>query len=111
MAERLRVSWRGEQYEVVRKDGRDALPEPGPVWQVTRNGAPITSLPAQHRERPADIRDMVDGSEVAESGVTLSEAKGTIHHGPLHCVQGTSPPSPPDFRSGRLALLPRGIAR
>jgi len=59
MAERLTVSWRGEQYQVVRRDGPDARPEPGPVWQVMRGGAPITSFPAQHRERPADIRDMV----------------------------------------------------
>jgi hypothetical protein len=59
MAERLAVSWRGETYEVVRRDGRDAQPEPGPVWQVTRDGAPITSFPAQHRERPADIRETV----------------------------------------------------
>jgi hypothetical protein len=59
MAERLAVSWRGEKYEVVRRDERDAIPEPGPVWQVTRAGAPITSFPAQHRERPSDIRDKV----------------------------------------------------
>ena len=59
MAERLAVSWRGEKYEVVRRDERDAQPEPGPVWQVTRDGAPITSFAAQHRERPADIREKV----------------------------------------------------
>ena len=42
MAERLAVSWQGSEYEVVRRDGAEAMPEPGPVWQVTRDGAPIT---------------------------------------------------------------------
>ena len=46
MAERLAVSWQGSEYEVVRRDGAEAMPEPGPVWQVTRDGAPITSFPA-----------------------------------------------------------------
>ena len=59
MAERLAVSWAGEEYEVVRRDGREALPEPGPVWQVTRDGAPITSFPAQGGEGPAEVRSKV----------------------------------------------------
>ena len=45
MGERLTVSWQGSEYEVVRRDGREAMPEPGPVWQVTRDGAPVTSFP------------------------------------------------------------------
>jgi hypothetical protein len=59
MAERLAVSWQGAEYEVVRRDGREARPEPGPIWQVTRDGAPITSFPAQDREHAADVRDKV----------------------------------------------------
>ncbi len=59
MAERLAVSWKGRDYEVVRRDGPDAMPEPGPVWQVTRDGAPITSFPAQDREGPEAIREKV----------------------------------------------------
>jgi hypothetical protein len=59
MEERLTLSWRGEQYVVVRQDERDATPEPGPVWQVMRGGAPLTSFPAQHRERFSDIREKV----------------------------------------------------
>jgi hypothetical protein len=59
MAERLAVSWRGAEYEVVRRDGREAMPEPGPVWQVTRDGAPITSFPARDRESPGDVREKV----------------------------------------------------
>lgn len=59
MAERLSVSWQGSEYEVVRRDGREALPEPGPVWQVTRDGAPITSFPALDRESPGDVREKV----------------------------------------------------
>jgi hypothetical protein len=59
MAERLAVSWQGSEYEVVRRDGPDARPEPGPVWQVTRDGAPITSFPAQDREGSAAVREKV----------------------------------------------------
>jgi hypothetical protein len=59
MAERLAVSWRGKEYEVVRRDGREAAPEPGPVWQVTRDGAPVTSFPAQDREGAASVREKV----------------------------------------------------
>jgi hypothetical protein len=59
MVERLTVSWQGSEYEVVRRNGREAMPEPGPVWQVTRDGAPITSFPAQDRESPGDVREKV----------------------------------------------------
>jgi hypothetical protein len=59
MAERLSVSWRGREYQVVRREGREAMPEPGPVWQVTRGGAPITSFPAQDQDRPDDVRQKV----------------------------------------------------
>ena len=59
MAERLAVSWQGSEYEVVRRDGAEAMPEPGPVWQVTRDGAPITSFPAQDLESPAAVREKV----------------------------------------------------
>jgi hypothetical protein len=59
MPERLAVSWKGGDYEVVRREGREAMPEPGPVWQVTRDGAPITSFPAQDREGPDEIREKV----------------------------------------------------
>lgn len=59
MAERLSVSWKGRDYEVVRREGREAMPEPGPVWQVTRDGAPITSFPAQDREGAGAVREKV----------------------------------------------------
>jgi hypothetical protein len=59
MAERLAVSWQGSEYEVERRDGRESMPEPGPVWQVTRDGAPVTSFPAHERDRPGEVREKV----------------------------------------------------
>jgi hypothetical protein len=59
MVERLAVSWGGREYEVVRRDRREAMPEPGPIWQVTRGGAPVTSFPAQDRDSPGDVREKV----------------------------------------------------
>ena len=53
------LSWRGEQYEIVRRDGRAAAPEPGPVWQVMRDGAPITSFPADPKDGPGEVREKV----------------------------------------------------
>ena len=53
------LSWRGKEYEIARKEGRAAEPEPGPVWQVTRDGAPITSFPADPKDDPADVREKV----------------------------------------------------
>ncbi len=59
MTERLAVSWQGSEYDVVRRDGREAMPEPGPVWQVTLDGAPVTTFPAQDLERPDEVREKV----------------------------------------------------
>ena len=59
MADRLAVSWRGREYEVVRREGREAMPDPGPVWQVTRDGAPVTSFPAEQQDGPEGVREKV----------------------------------------------------
>ena len=59
MADRVTVSWRGSEYEAVRRSGRDALPEPGAVWQVTRDGAPVTSFPAEKQDRPEEVREKI----------------------------------------------------
>jgi hypothetical protein len=59
MAEGVTVSWQGERYEVERKDGHAAAPEPGPVWQVTREGAPITTFPADPDDGPGEVREKV----------------------------------------------------
>ena len=59
MTNRVTVSWQGKTYEAVRKDGRAAEPEPGPVWQVTRDGAPITSFPAQDSEAAGQVRNKI----------------------------------------------------
>ena len=59
MAERLTVSWRGRSYEVTRAQGREAAPDHGPVWQVTRDGAPVTSFPAPDGEGSGEVREKV----------------------------------------------------
>ena len=59
MAERLAVAWEGSEYQVVRRDGREAMPEPGPIWQVTRDGAPVTTFPAHDRDDPAEVKAKV----------------------------------------------------
>ena len=59
MAGGVTVSWRGDSYEVERKEGRAAAPEPGAVWQVTRDGAPITSFPADSADSQDAVREKV----------------------------------------------------
>jgi hypothetical protein len=72
MNDRVTMSWQGKKYEAVRKDGREAEPEPGPVWQVTRDGAPVTSFAAQDAEDAGDVRDkIVEWLEANESRPSL----------------------------------------
>jgi hypothetical protein len=59
MADRVRVAWRGREYEAVRREGRDAAPDPGPVWQLTHQGAPLTSFPAEARDGPGTVQEKV----------------------------------------------------
>lgn len=59
MADGVTVSWQGDSYAVERKDGRAAAPEPGPVWQVSRDGAPVTSFPADPADGPGEVKEKV----------------------------------------------------
>jgi hypothetical protein len=72
MTGRVTVSWQGKQYEAVRKEGRESEPEPGPVWQVTRDGAPVTSFAAEDAEGAGEVRDkIVEWLEANESRPSL----------------------------------------
>jgi hypothetical protein len=59
MADRVKVGWRGKEYQVERKDGRAAAPESGPIWQVTHEGAPVTSFPADPADGPGTVHEKV----------------------------------------------------
>ena len=60
MADRLTVSWRGREYEVVRRDAGESG-EPGAVWQVLQDGALVTSFPADAADAAGQVRDKVTG--------------------------------------------------
>ena len=59
MGNGVTVSWQGQSYAVEREDGRAATPDPGPVWQVTRDGAPVTSFPADAADGPGEVKQKV----------------------------------------------------
>ncbi|HEY3012990.1 MAG TPA: hypothetical protein VGJ36_09600 [Gemmatimonadales bacterium] len=59
MANRVTVWWQGEEYDAVRKDGRDAFPAPGPVWQLLHDGAPVTSFAAEPDERAVSVKEKI----------------------------------------------------
>jgi hypothetical protein len=57
MAERVTVFWQGKEYDAV----RSAEAPTGPVWQVRRDGAPVTSFPANPAEGAGAVRDKILG--------------------------------------------------
>jgi hypothetical protein len=50
MADGVTLSWRGDRYEVAKAKGG---------WQVTRGGAPVTSIPAQPDDGAEAVRRKV----------------------------------------------------
>jgi hypothetical protein len=59
MTERVTVFWQGKEYDAVRTGPRD--PQAGPVWQVMRDGSPVTSFPANPGEGPGAVKDKILG--------------------------------------------------
>jgi hypothetical protein len=61
MANRVTVWWQGEEYDAVRRDGPDAAPDNGPVWQLMHEGAPVTSFGAEPGEAAASVKEKILG--------------------------------------------------
>ena len=61
MAERLRLTWRGKEYQAVRKSGAGQGAGTVEVWEVTSGGAPVTSFPAGAGDRPAEVEEKIAG--------------------------------------------------
>jgi hypothetical protein len=59
MADRLRVTWRGREYQAVRKNGASQGAGTVEVWEVTSGGAAVTSFPAGEGDRPAEVEDKI----------------------------------------------------
>ncbi|HYC31099.1 MAG TPA: hypothetical protein VEB59_02365 [Gemmatimonadales bacterium] len=59
MAEGLTLDWRGNRYDVAKSEGREAKPDKGSVWQVSRDGAPVTSFPAESGDDVEAVREKV----------------------------------------------------
>ena len=57
MAERVTVFWTGREYDAVRS--REA--QAGPVWQVLRDGAPVTSFSADPHEGAGAVKQKILG--------------------------------------------------
>jgi hypothetical protein len=59
MATRVTVWWQGEEYDAVRKQGAEAAPDPGPVWQLLHHGAPVTSFAADPGESASAVKEKI----------------------------------------------------
>jgi hypothetical protein len=57
MADRVTVFWQGKEYDAVRS--REA--QASPVWQVLRDGAPVTSFPADPAESAGTVKEKILG--------------------------------------------------
>jgi hypothetical protein len=57
MADRVTVFWQGKEYDAVRsREAQDT-----PVWQVLRDGAPVTSFPADPAEGAGAVKQKILG--------------------------------------------------
>jgi hypothetical protein len=59
MANRVTVWWQGEEYDAVRRHGPDAAPDPGPVWHLLHDGAPVTSFAAVADEPAGAVKQKI----------------------------------------------------
>jgi hypothetical protein len=56
MAGAVTVSWQGRHYQVERRE-RGESGEPGAVWHLAQDGAPLTSFPADPHEDESAVRE------------------------------------------------------
>lgn len=67
MADRVTVFWEGKEYDAIRSDGREAA-QSGPMWQVLRDGAPVTSFAAEPGEGAVAVKEKILGWLEGNSG-------------------------------------------
>jgi hypothetical protein len=60
MADRVTVFWHGKEYDAVRSNGRESS-QPNEVWQVLRDGAPVTSFTANPGEGATAVKEKIIG--------------------------------------------------
>jgi hypothetical protein len=60
MADRVTVFWEGKEYDAVRKDGLESA-DHRPMWQVLRDGAPVTSFAAEPGEGAVAVKEKIVG--------------------------------------------------
>jgi hypothetical protein len=60
MADRVTVFWKGTEYDAVRSSGPQSAPS-GEVWQVMRDGAPVTTFTAQPGEPATSVKEKILG--------------------------------------------------
>jgi hypothetical protein len=60
MTDRVTVFWQGKEYDAVRTHGREAAPT-SQVWQVLRDGAPVTSFAAEPGEGAVAVKEKIIG--------------------------------------------------
>lgn len=60
MAERVTVFWHGKEYDAIRDSGQVAAAN-GQMWQVLRDGAPVTSFAAEPGENAVAVKEKIIG--------------------------------------------------
>jgi hypothetical protein len=67
MTDRVTVFWQGNEYDAVRTDGRQTA-QTGHMWQVLRDGAPVTSFAAEPGEGAVAVKEKIIGWLQGNSG-------------------------------------------
>ncbi len=60
MADRVTVFWQGKEYDAIRSAARESG-QPDPMWQVLRDGAPVTSFAANPGEGAPAVKEKILG--------------------------------------------------
>jgi hypothetical protein len=59
MTDRVTVFWQGKEYDAVRSVPRDT--QASSVWQVMRDGSPVTSFPANPGDGATAVKEKIIG--------------------------------------------------
>jgi hypothetical protein len=60
MADRVTVFWQGKEYDAIRNSDRNAV-QPGQMWQIMHDGAPVTSFTAEPGEGAGAVKEKIIG--------------------------------------------------
>jgi hypothetical protein len=59
MTDRVHLTWQGREYQAARRSGESQGAGNAQVWEVTSDGAQVTSFPAEPGDRPGEVEEKI----------------------------------------------------